>query len=189
MSTTARGLTYADLETIPQEREGDRHELIDGELIVTPSPMPRHQIIVKNLTYRLEQHIDAGDLGTLIPAPIDVWLSPHDLLVPDLIFISRQRQQLIGAKAVRAAPDLVIEILSPGTRRRDLTSKRALYARFGVQEYWIVDPEARTVTVLTLTDKGYETVPAGKEGAIQSRVFPNLALTPEAVFKGVDADS
>jgi Uma2 family endonuclease len=185
MAIAARRLTYDDLEHIPQEREGDRHELIDGELVVSPSPVPVHQIISTNLVLQLGGHIAAGDLGTLIAAPIDVKFAPDNVLIPDLIFIAGDKPDAIGEKAVLAAPDLVVEILSPGTRRRDLSVKRALYARFRVREYWIVDPGARSVTVLALAGDRYEEVPALDNGTIRSRVLPDLVLAPAAAFKGL----
>lgn len=184
MATTFKRLTYDDLESIPQERPGDRHELIDGELIVSPSPVPVHQIIVRNLTIRLGLHVETGNLGTLIPSPIDVKFSPDNVLIPDLIFIAGDRPDAVGEKAILAAPDLVVEILSPGTRRRDLGVKRALYARFRVPEYWIVDPGARIVTGLTIAEGGYEQVPVGEGGMIESRVLPGLKLSLEQVFAG-----
>ncbi len=185
MAITTHRLTYEDLELIPQEREGDRHELIDGELIVSPSPAPVHQIIVKNLTVQLALHIDPRFLGTLMPSPIDVKFSPDNVLIPDLVFIARDRPDAIGDKAVLSAPDLIIEILSPGSRRRDLGAKRALYARFGVAEYWIVDPAARSVRVLSLTAGRYEEIPIGDDRMVHSRVLPELALRTEQIFVGV----
>jgi Uma2 family endonuclease len=185
MATTARKLTYHDLETIPEERPGDRHEVIAGELVVTPSPTPAHQIASGNIAYPLEHHVREHDLGLVLYAPVDVRLTPDNVLIPDILFIARDRQHIIGEKTIDAAPDLVVEILSPGTRQRDLTVKRALYARFGVQEYWIVDLEARSVTVLTLAGDRFVPVPQGEGGAIQSRVLPDLALTVDQVFANV----
>jgi Uma2 family endonuclease len=185
MATTAKRLTYDDLEAIPQEREGDRHEIINGELVVTPSPVPRHQIVFHNLILRLGIHIETEDLGMLLPAATDIRLTSGDVLIPDLSFILKHRLDIIGSKAIEGPPDLVVEILSPGTRRRDLTTKRALYAGFGVSEYWLVDPEARTVTVLALVGDHYEPIPIGKENLIQSRVLPGLTLDLQAVFKGL----
>lgn len=185
MATTSTRLTYDDLEAIPQEREGDRHELIYGELIVTPSPMPRHQVVLKNLIYRLESHIDAEELGMLLPAATDIRLASGTVLIPDLCFILKHRLEIMGPKAVVGPPDLVVEILSPGTRRRDLTVKRALYAEFGVPEYWVVDPEARTVTVLSLAGDRYESIPVGEDGMVRSQVLPGLTLGLPAVFKGL----
>jgi Uma2 family endonuclease len=186
MATTARRLTFEDLELIPEEHEGDRHELIDGGLVVTPSPIPVHQIISVNIEYALLRHVRERGLGIVLHAPIDIRLTPENVLVPDIIFIAQDRLHIVGPKTVDAAPDLVVEILSPGTRRRDLDTKRALYARFGVQEYWIVDPEARTLTVLALARDRYEPVSAGDDGTIQSRVLPGLALALGDVFLGVE---
>jgi Uma2 family endonuclease len=185
MATTIKRLTYEDLETIPQEHEGDRHELIDGELVVTPVPIPDHQIISINIVYELERHVREQRLGQVLHAPTGVRLTPDNLLIPDIIFIARDRLHVIGPRTVDAAPDLVVEILSPGTRERDLTVKRALYARFGVQEYWIVDPDARTVTVLALAGDRFVPVPHAEGGAIVSRMMPGLELTLEDVFTGI----
>ena len=108
----------------------------------------------------MQRQFVSDDLGLVLDAPIDVRLTPDNVLIPDVMFIARDRLHIIGPKAIDAPPDLVVEILSPGTRQRDLATKRTLYARFGVQEYWIVDPDARSVTVLTLAGDHYEEVPA-----------------------------
>ena len=179
-------LTYDDLESIPREHEGDRHELIDGGLVVTPSPIPVHQIISVNIEYALLRHVRERGLGIVLDAPIDIRFTPENVLIPDIIFIAQDRLHIIGPKTIDAAPDLVVEILSPGTRRRDLEIKRALYARFGVQEYWIVDPDARTLSVLALASDKFEPVPAGEGGAIASRVLPGLTLALNDVFAGVE---
>ena len=188
METTIKRLTYDDLESIPQEREGDRHEIIDGELVVTPSPIPVHQIASINVEYALVHHVRERDLGMMLHAPIDIRLTPDNVLIPDIIFIARDRLHIIGPKTIDAAPGLVVEIISPGTRRRDLTTKRELYARFGVREYWIVDLDERTVTVLALVGNTYVPVPLTGDGKIQSRVLPDLDLALAAVFTGI-ADS
>lgn len=185
MATTARRLTFDDLELIPQEHEGDRHELIDGELIVTPSPMPRHQFVSENITNVLGQFVRERNLGRIAYAPIDIRFTADNVLIPDIIFIARERIHVVGPNTVDAPPDLVVEILSPGTRRRDLTVKRDLYAQFGVPEYWVVDPAARTVMVLERVGNSYQPVPLAEDGTIQSRVLPELILTLETVFEGI----
>jgi Uma2 family endonuclease len=114
-----------------------------------------------------------------------IHFSSDTLLIPDIIFVAQDRLHILGEKAIEAAPNLVVEILSPGTRRRDLTIKRNLYARFGVQEYWIVDPDAETVTVLALVNDRYEPFAGDVEGTIVSRVLPGLVLTLDEVFEGV----
>jgi Uma2 family endonuclease len=185
MATTIKRLTYDDLGAIPRDRPGDRHEIIDGELVVTPSPIPIHQVISSNLEYALARFVRETSAGIVLHAPVDIRLTPDNVLIPDIIFIAHERRHVIGPKTIDAPPDLVVEILSPGTRQRDLTVKRDLYARFGVQEYWIVDPARRTVVVFERVGNGYQPVPAAEDGAIQSRVLPALRITHEAVFEGV----
>jgi Uma2 family endonuclease len=186
MATTTRRLTFEDLELIPEEQEGDRHELIDGELVVTPVPVMKHQIVSMNLIRHLDRHIVTGELGMVFHPPTGIRFTPDNLLVPDICFVAQDRLHVIGPKTIDAAPDLVVEILSPGTRRRDLETKQALYARFGVQEYWVVDPDAETVTVLALVGDRYEPVPPGDHGVIASRVLPEFTLAVNDVFAGVE---
>jgi Uma2 family endonuclease len=185
MAITARRLTYDDLEFIPQEREGDRHELIDGELVVSPVPLDRHQSASSNIVFALETFVRQHRLGRVRTAPSGVRLAHDTLVVPDLYFIVRDRLHLLGEKGMQGPPDLVVEILSPGTRRRDIGLKRELYARFGVAEYWIVDPDAKSVLVLALEEDHYEEISLGEHGAIVFRVLPNLRLTFDEVFAGV----
>ena len=185
MATTIKRLTYDDLESIPQEREGDRHEIIDGELIVTPAPIPKHQIVSRTIFRRLDRHVVEHDLGEVYYAPIDIRFTPDNVLIPDIIFIARDRLHLVGPRAVDGPPDLVIEILSPGTRQRDPTTKRELYARFGVSEYWPVDLDKRTVEVLALVGDGYQPLPPQEDGSLQSRVLPDLRITLDDVFEGI----
>jgi Uma2 family endonuclease len=186
MATTARRLTFDDLELIPEEHEGERQELIDGELVVTPPPTMDHQSISPNLVYALERTVREQDLGRVYAAPTGIRFTPNNVLIPDIMYIAHNRLHIRGPKTVDAPPDLVVEILSPGTRQRDLTVKRELYARFGVQEYWIVDPDVRTVTVLALAGDKYELVPAGEGSMIASRVLPGIALALTDVFAGVE---
>jgi Uma2 family endonuclease len=185
MATTLKRLTYLDLDVIPEEQEGDRHELIDGELVVTPVPVMKHQRVSRNLVYALDDHVRHQGLGEVHSAPTGVRLADDNLLIPDACFVSHARLGIIGDKTIDGPPDLVVEILSPGTRRRDLGLKRNIYARFSVPEYWIVDPDAQTVTVLTLVNDQYEEISPNADGTVRSLVLPDLNLTFEAVFKGV----
>jgi Uma2 family endonuclease len=185
MATTARRLTLEDLEALPEEHPGDRHELIDGELFVSPVPLLNHQIVSMNLVRALDRHVVDEQLGMVFSAPTGVRLAEDTLVIPDVCFVSRSRLQQLGAKGVVGPPDLIVEILSPGTRRRDLGLKRALYRRFKVPEYWIVDPDEQSVTGLTLTDDRYEVVPVSEDGMIRSRVLPGLKLPIEQVFADV----
>ena len=132
--TTPRPWTYADLVALPDDQL--RHELIDGEHVVTPSPNTLHQTISLNLVRLLLPYLDEHRLGQLLSAPFDIKLSLSTVLVPDLVFFTAERfARVVNAKHAIAAPDLVIEILSPGTRRRDKGRKRAIYDWEGVREY------------------------------------------------------
>jgi Uma2 family endonuclease len=111
-----------------------------------------------------------------------VRFTPDNVLIPDICFVAQDRQHVIGPKAVDAAPDLVVEAASPETRQRDMTIKRAVYARFGVREYWIVDPDIQIAVVLTLVGDRYEWVPQRSDRSIISLVLPDLDLTSEMVF-------
>ena len=138
-------LTYADYELFPDD--GLRHEIIDGEHYVTASPVTRHQRISLELAYLFRSYLEAHPIGEVFYAPFDVVLSFTDIVVPDLVYVSKARAHLLTAKNLQGAPDLVIEILSPSTRPRDERLKRDLYERAGVEEYWLVDPENDSVTV------------------------------------------
>ena len=186
MARTANRLTFDDLEAIPEERPGDRHELIDGELVVTPSCTPHHQLVLGNVIFSLDTLVRSANLGTVLPGPAGVRFAPDNVLIPDMIYVVRGRRHVIGPKVVDAPPDLIVEVLSDETRKRDLKVKRDLYARFGVQEYWIVDPDVRTVTVLALAGDKYEFVPAGEGSTIASRVLPGFTLALKDVFAGVE---
>jgi Uma2 family endonuclease len=152
LAAPPRKLTYEDFLDFPED--GRRHELIDGEHVAEPSPNTIHQRIVSNLHYLLSAFVRQHDLGWVLPAPCDVVLSDVDVVEPDLLYLSKENAGRLQHAFVQGAPDLVIEILSPSTRRRDERSKRDLYERYGVGEYWIVDPELETVKVYRLGDDG-----------------------------------
>lgn len=137
--------TYQDYRHTPDDQ---CYELLDGELIMVPAPNLEHQRIGTRLGVLLHTFVQENNLGEVFHAPCDVVLSDTDVVQPDLLFVSHERAHLLlGGDNVRGAPDLVVEILSPSTAGRDRTLKRALYAKHGVKEYWLVDPDARTVEV------------------------------------------
>jgi Uma2 family endonuclease len=138
-------ISYADLELLPED--GLRHEIIDGEHFVTASPVTRHQRMSRRLLVAFQAHLDTHPMGEIFQAPFDVVMSFHDVVVPDLVYISASRADRITAKNLQGAPDLVIEILSPSTRRLDEGLKLDLYERMGVEEYWLVDPDRNVVTI------------------------------------------
>lgn len=137
--------TYEDLQYFPDD--GKRREIIDGELYVTPSPNTKHQIVSMNLSWRLSAYLKEHPLGMIFAAPLDTVLSDFDVVEPDLLYISRERKDVLTDKNVQGAPDLVIEILSPSTRRTDEMVKRRLYDRFAVREYWVVDPDLDSIKI------------------------------------------
>ncbi len=163
-------LTYQDYAKTP---EGEIWELIDGEKFMPPSPGAAHQKIDMRLGSRLYSFVDDRDLGEVYSAPFDVVLSDVDVVQPDLLFVSRERLHIVTAANVRGAPDLVVEIRSPSTANRDWTVKRDLYAKYGVKEYWVVDPDERQVWVMALGNEGFDEV--GSYGAGDVLTSPTLA--------------
>ena len=131
-------LTYEDFCCLPND--GKRYEIIDGELFVTPSPFRPHQRAVTRLTSYLSVFVREKDIGEVFVAPFDVVFSRFDVVEPDLLYVSKGRLSVLTEKNVQGAPDLVVEVLSPSTAETDRTIKLKLYARYGVQEHWIIDP-------------------------------------------------
>lgn len=175
-------LTYEDYLYLPED--GRRHEILDGEHSVSPAPSPRHQLVVLRLLLVLGNWIVERELGQLFPAPIDVVLSPSDVVQPDLAFVAADRLNLVSETNLIGAPDLVIEVLSSSSRRRDLLTKRHLYEKYGVAEYWAVDPELETVAVYRLGERGLlrEAELSMPEGRLESPVFPGLVIPLAKIF-------
>jgi Uma2 family endonuclease len=139
-------LTYDDFVLFPDD--GLRHELIDGEHYVTPSPNTKHQQVLSNLHELIKPWLRRNAIGRVFFAPFDVVFSQVDVVEPDLLYISNERAaHILTDNNVQGVPELVVEIGSPSTRRRDETTKRALYERTGVLEYWVVDPELEVVRI------------------------------------------
>jgi len=147
-------LTYEDYCLLPND--GKRYEIIEGELVVTPSPRRSHQKAVNNLIYYLNDFVKKTGLGEVYPAPFDVVFSRYDVVEPDILYISKARASVLTDKNVQGAPDLVVEVLSETTAEIDRTTKLKLYARFGVQEYWIIDPEGCSAEVYRRKKKRFE---------------------------------
>jgi Uma2 family endonuclease len=139
-------LTYDDFVHFPDD--GKRHELIDGEHYVTPSPRLRHQVILGNLFVMIASWLEDHPIGRVFLSPLDVVMSNVDIVEPDLLYLSNARAAATLTELhVRGVPELLVEIASPGTRRRDDGIKRRLYERAGVTEYWIVDPDVDRIRV------------------------------------------
>ena len=160
MSTIApKGLkwTYEDYAQLPED--GLRHEIIDGEHFVSPSPSTQHQHVSKRLQYQLYTKIELAGLGVLFDAPMDVQLSGFDIVQPDIVIILNENVRKITPTKIKVAPHLVVEILSPSTAGNDRTIKKDLYERSGVSEYWIVDPFEQQVEQWILRDGKYVLAP------------------------------
>ena len=172
--------TYEDYRNTPEDK---RYELLDGDLLIIPAPRTSHQRVSIKLASRLQRFAEDSGIGKIYVAPFDVVLSDTDVVQPDILFISRERADIITEENVRGAPDLVVEILSPTTADRDRTFKRSLYARHGVREYWLVDPDTKTVEVLALGEEGFEAVGAYSPGLpVESPLLEGLRLLLDEVF-------
>ena len=180
MTDAQAKLTYADYAKTPDD---ERYELLDGLLIKIPTPLLSHQRVLGNLLYRVAPFVSERKLGHVYSRPTDVVLSDTTVVEPDILFVSSQRSHIITRENIQGAPDLVVEILDPPTAQRDRTVKLDLYARYHVKEYWIVDPDAKTITVLLRGESRFEVSGVYREG--QSLCSPTLAgfnLVLEEVF-------
>ena len=146
-------LTYEDYLLLPDD--GLRHEIIDGEHHVSPSAVPHHQRVSRRIQFQLYRQIEETGRGEVFNAPTDLHLSEVDVLVPDILVLLAPRLGLIGPKKIEGAPDLVVEITSPGSARRDRGTKLAVYERAGVPEYWVVDSAKKEVERHVLRDGKY----------------------------------
>ncbi|HEX2253109.1 MAG TPA: Uma2 family endonuclease [Thermoanaerobaculia bacterium] len=176
-------LTWHDWLDFPHG-EGGLHELIDGEHVVTPSPLVAHQWFVMVLANRVFDHVQAQGLGTVLAAPLGAVLSEHDVVEPDLLFVSNRRKGIVG-DWIRGAPDLVVEVLSPSTRRRDEVVKRLRYERHGVDEYWLLGPAARAVRVLRRRGDRLleaESLSAAGGDRLRSPLLPGLEIPLADLF-------
>ena len=172
--------TYADYLETPDD---ERYELIEGELIMAPSPIPRHQLISVYFVMFLAPFVRTNGLGWVFSAPIDVHLSDTNVFQPDLIFISAAREHIIGETNIQGAPDLAIEIASTRTQTFDRTVKRELYERFGVLEYWMVDHVEETVEVLRLQNGRFVSVSVyGRTDTLTTPLLPGLVIDLNEIF-------
>jgi Uma2 family endonuclease len=175
-------LTYADLAALPAD--GKRYELHEGEIYVTASPRPRHQLVVGNLHLIIAEHVRRLGLGEVFLSPIDVILADVSVLVPDLVYLDAGRLERISGRGVEGAPTLAIEVLSPTTAATDRGIKRQLAARYGVPHYWIVDADVRVIETYHLVGASYEPGPR-LEGDVPATLppFTELLFEPAAVWR------
>jgi len=153
MQRAAVVFTYDDYLTLPND--GRRHEILDGELVMTPVPSTEHQEILLNLIELLRGFVRRESQGKVFCAPTDVVFSMTDVVQPDVVFVSKERLHIITKKNIVAAPDIVIEIVSEATEKMDRVTKKQLYERFGVKEYWLVDSEKQMIEVYELRGREF----------------------------------
>ena len=176
--------TYEDFLNFPDD--GKRHEIIDGEHYVTPSPSTKHQRVSMNVTLALGNHVKRHATGEVFAAPFDVVFSDVDVVEPDLIYVSLERLHILTSQHARGAPDLAVEILSPGTRKTDEVKKRQLYERFGVGEYWVIDPELNTIKVYRRVQDAFARVAelsAEHADMLTTPLLPGFSVTLAEVFE------
>ena len=148
--------SYEDYLHLPDD--GKRYQIIGGKLYRMPAPVPYHQRVSRKLERILDEYVTEKGLGEVFDAPCNVVFSDMDIVQPDLFFISKEREYIIGEKNIRGAPDLIVEILSARSDYLDRKIKVELYEGYGVKEYWLVDPDRKEVEVLTLTREGYKSM-------------------------------
>ncbi len=171
--------SYADFLKFPDD--GNRHEIVEGEWIMTPPPTFNHQRVVANILHILESHVRSRNLGDVLASPVGVELSRHDVVQPDVLFLSGRRSSVARADGLHGAPDLVVEVLSPSTAGIDRLRKHRAYERAGVREYWIVDPQSLSVEVVEFGRARRTRVL--KEGqSFESAVLPGLTVKLADIF-------
>jgi Uma2 family endonuclease len=175
---TSTRLTYDDYVSLPED--GKQYEIIDGELYVNPAPNTKHQLVLGNIYVALREFVKSGRLGKVLVAPYDVLLSENDVVQPDLLFVTAAHMTIITSANAHGAPDIAVEIFSPGTKKRDQTLKLKQYERFGVSEYWMVDPDEESVVVCRRTGHRFDLLRVSD--AITSPLLPGFSLPLSEVF-------
>ena len=165
--------TYSDYAALD---DGQRYEIVNGVLLMTPAPSWSHQEVVLEIVSYLRTYLRKTGLGGVFVAPVDVELSPHDVFQPDIVVLLKEGREKLKDRHIVGAPDLVIEVTSPGTRVFDRLNKYDAYARAGVPEYWLANPETQSVEVLLFDGQTYRSL----------GIFEGLATLPSRVVPGLD---
>lgn len=173
--------TYDDYAALPDD--GNRYEVIEGELVTAPAPRVSHQRCSGNLFLILGQHVKSHGMGEVLAAPCDVVLDKRNVLQPDLIFISNARAEVVTELNLQGAPDLAVEILSPSSLRPDRIQKMRIYARHGVPHLWLVDAQARTLEEFVLDGATYRLASTGEDDEVfHPAIFPGLDIPLREVW-------
>ena len=175
-------LTVDDYKSLPGQ--GPRYELINGELVMAPAPNRFHQDVSRNLEEILLRYLRNHPIGVIYQAPFDVYLDETNVFQPDLVFVSKARRSILTDVGAEGAPDLVVEVLSPSTRKVDETDKKGVFAKAGVTEYWLVDPEEKAIRIYALGED-VETPVATHERAdkFERALLPGLVFELEQIFR------
>jgi Uma2 family endonuclease len=181
LSTKARPITRYEYVLVPEG--APRQELIEGDLVMAPSPSSFHQDILLNLAIIFRNFLREHPIGKVYVAPLDTYLSDINVFQPDLLFVRKQNLKIIEEHGLEGAPDLVVEILSKSNSRFDLGPKRSVYARTGVEELWIIDPAKRTLALYRLADNADTPLATYKaKQKFTSEVLPGLTIDLAKVF-------
>ena len=181
MGTLAPPITVEDYKVLPET--GPRYQLVEGSLEMAPAPNRFHQDISRNIEFAILQWINTGGGGKVYDAPFDVYLDDTNVFQPDIAFISPENLGILTAAGAEGAPDLIVEILSPSNRALDLGPKKKLYARFGVKELWMIDPEPRTISKYSLRDDAQNPIETISEsGFLESDLLPGLKIAGAEAF-------
>ena len=173
--------TYNSYATLSED--GRRYEVVDGVLYMSPSPSDAHQNVSMWLSHYLVIHVRLAGLGQVRAAPLDVELAPHTIVQPDIMVILNEHLSRITSTRIKGAPDLVIEIVSPGTASHDRSGKKRAYAQANVMEYWLVDPDQSTIEVLKLVGETYQQMGIFRgEDTLISQVVPTITEVPVQQF-------
>ena len=174
--------TYEDYVLLPDD--GNRYEIIEGELFMSPAPKVKHQRVSRILEFKLVTYVEQHRSGEVFDAPCDVVFTKQDTVQPDIIFIANSNKTIITEDNIQGAPDLLIEILSKSTAYNDLVSKKDLYEKFGVKEYWIVDPMKEWIEIYLLTEGKYQLHQrTEKSGIITSAILASFEIKLEDIFR------
>jgi Uma2 family endonuclease len=172
LQTQRKHWTYEEYYRLNDEQ---RYEIFNGELSMAPAPDTWHQDWLGALHLLIAPYVRKGKLGRVFVAPVDVVLDSSNVVQPDLVFVAQPNCGIIEKRAIFGTPDVVVEFISPSSVRRDRYLKKALYARFGVKEYWIGDPANKSLEVLRLEDGVYQPFCSAEErGRITSSVVPGF---------------
>jgi Uma2 family endonuclease len=179
-----RKMTYQDLRKLPEDLL--RHELIDGEHIVSPAPIVKHQRVVLNIATIISVFVQPRGLGEVFVAPVDVYFSEHDVVEPDVLYVSSENAQRVQELFVDGAPDLVVEVVSPSSHRIDKVRKLRLYEAYGVKEYWLAYPKTDTIEVYRRTAEGRLELQASLSAAagdvLETPLLPGLRIPLGEIF-------